>query len=60
MALESLLHLALLWMTDNILTLKEICRKDELIWRKTHITINFHNDYDSCMAVKKGYFNKEC
>ena len=32
------------WMTDNIL---------ELIWRTTHITINFNIYYDSCMAVGK-------
>ena len=29
------------WMTDDILTLKKICRKKELIWRKNPITINF-------------------
>ena len=27
------------WMTDNILTLKAIRRKNELIWRKTRTTI---------------------
>ena len=41
------------WMTDNILALKAIRRKNELIWRKTRITINFNTYYDSCMAVKK-------
>ena len=41
------------WMTDNILALKAICHKNELIWRKTRITINFNIYYDSCMAVKK-------
>ena len=41
------------WMTDNILALKAIRRKNELIWRKTRITINFNIYYDSCMAVKK-------
>ena len=41
------------WMTDNILVLKAICRKNELIWRQTCITINFNIYYDSCMAVKK-------
>ena len=46
-------------MTDNILTLKAIRRKNELIWRKTRITINFNIYYDSYMAVKKSYFNKE-
>ena len=34
------------WMTDNILG-------NELIWRKTRITINFNMYYDSCMAVRK-------
>ena len=28
-------------------------RLNELIWRKTRITINFNIYYDSCMAVKK-------
>ena len=41
------------WMTENILALKAIRRKNELIWRKTRITINFNIYYDSCMAVKK-------
>ena len=41
------------WMTDNILTLKAIRRKNELIWQKTCITINFDIYYDSCEAVKK-------
>ena len=41
------------WMTDNILTLKAICCKNELIWRKTRITINCDIYYDSCKAVKK-------
>ena len=40
------------WMTDNILALKAIRRKNELIWRKTRITTNFNIYYDSCMAVK--------
>ena len=40
-------------MTDNILALKANRRKNELIWRKTRITINFNNYYHSCMAVKK-------
>ena len=40
-------------MTNNILALKAIRRKNELIWRKTRITINFNIYYDSCMAVKK-------
>ena len=41
------------WMTDNILALKAIRRKNELIWRTTRITINFNIYYDSCMVVKK-------
>ena len=41
------------WMTDNNLELKAIRRKNELLWRKTRITINFNIYYDSCMAVKK-------
>ena len=41
------------WMTDNILALKAICRKNELIRQKTHITINLNIYCDSCMAVKK-------
>ena len=41
------------WMTDDILTLKAIRRKNELIWRKTRTTINFDIYYDSCKAVKK-------
>ena len=41
------------WMTDKILALKAIRRKNELIWRKPRITINFNIYYDSCMAVKK-------
>ena len=41
------------WMTDDILKLKTIHRKNELIWRKTRITMNFDIYYDSCKAVKK-------
>ena len=41
------------WMTDDILTLKTIRRKNELIWRKTRTTINFNIYYDSCKAVKE-------
>ena len=40
------------WMTDDILTLKVICRKTGLIWRKTCIIINFDIYYYSCKAVK--------
>ena len=35
------------------MALKAIHRKNELIWRKTRITINFNIYYDSCMAVKR-------
>ena len=41
------------WMTDDILTLKAIRRKNGLIWRKTRTTINFDIYYDSCKAVKE-------
>ena len=41
------------WMTDDILTLKAIRRKNELIWRKTRTTIHFNIYYDSCKAVKE-------
>ena len=41
------------WLTDDILTLRAIRRKNELIWRKTRTTINFDMYYDSCKAVKK-------
>ena len=41
------------WMTDNILALKSIRRKNELILRKPRTTINFDIYYDSC---EKGYF----
>ena len=41
------------WMTDYILTLKAIRKKNELIWRKTPTTINFDIYYDSCKAVKE-------
>ena len=41
------------WMTDNIFTLKDIRRKNELIWQKTRITINFNIYYDSCIGVEK-------
>ena len=40
-------------MTDDILKLKAIRRKNELIWRKTRTTINFDIYYESCKAVKK-------
>ena len=41
------------WMTDDILTLKAIRRKNELIWRKTRTTINFDIYYDSSKAVEE-------
>ena len=41
------------WMTDDILKLKAIRRKNELIWRKTRTTINVDIYYESCKAVKK-------
>ena len=41
------------WMTDDILILNAIRRKNELIWRKTRTTINFDIYYDSCKAVKE-------
>ena len=47
------------WMTDDILKLKAIRRKNELIWRKTRTTINFDIYYESCKAGKKGYFYKK-
>ena len=39
-------------MTDNILNLKAIRRKNEIIWRQTRTTINFDIYYDSFIAVK--------
>ena len=41
------------WMTNNILALIAIRRRNEVIWRKTRTTINFDIYYDSCKAVKK-------
>ena len=35
------------WMTNNILAMKAIRRKNELIWRKTRITINFNIYYNN-------------
>ena len=40
------------WMTDDILTLTAIRRKNELIWRKTRTTINSDIYYNICKAVK--------
>ena len=45
-------------MTDNILSLKVIRRKNELIWRKNCITINFNIYYDSCMSVGEKTISK--
>ena len=41
------------WFNDNIMALKANRRKNELIWGKTRIAINFNIIiyYDSCMAV---------
>ena len=41
------------WMTDDMLKLKAIRRKNELFWRKTRTTINFDMYYDSSKAAKK-------
>ena len=46
------------WITDNILALKAIRRKNELIWRKTRITINTDVYYDSRIAVEKKNISK--
>ena len=46
------------WMTDNNLALKAIRCKNELIWRKTHITLTFNIYDDSGMAVKKRAISK--
>ena len=40
------------WMTDDILALKKVRRKKELIWRKNPITINFYIYIECCKAVK--------
>ena len=47
------------WMTDDILTLKAIRRKHELIWRKTRTTINLDIYYDSCKAKRKSELMEE-
>ena len=41
------------WMTEDIITMKAIRRKNELIWRKNCTTINFDIYYDSYKAVKE-------
>ena len=40
------------WMTDDIRALKIIRRKNEVIWRKNPLCINFEIFQESCMAVK--------
>ena len=40
------------WMTDDIRALKIIRRKNEVIWRKNPLCINFDFFKESCMAVK--------
>ena len=42
------------WMTDDIRALIFIRRKNEVIWRKNPLCINFGNFQESCMAVKHG------
>ena len=39
-------------MTDDIRALKILRRKNEVIWRKNPLCINFENFRESCMAVK--------
>ena len=41
------------WMTDDILVLKAVRRKNESLWRKTCLTVHFDMHSESCMAVKK-------
>ena len=41
------------WMTDDILVLKALYCKYELLWRKTRLTVHFDMYSESCMAVKK-------
>ena len=41
------------WITDDILTVKAIHPKNELIWRKTRTTINLDIYYDCCKTVKE-------
>ena len=46
------------WITDDILTLKAIRRKNELIWRKTRTTKTFDIYYDSCSKAVKEAISK--
>ena len=39
-------------MTEEFLALKVIRRKNEIIWRKNPLCINFEIFQESCMAVK--------
>ena len=43
---------------DDILTLKAIRRKNELIWRETRTTINVDIYYDRCKAVKRQFLKE--
>ena len=43
------------WMTDDIQALKAKRRKNEVIWRKNPLFVNFEIFQKSCMAVKKCY-----
>ena len=40
------------WMTDDIRALKAKRRKNEVIWRKNPLFVNFEHFQKSCMAVK--------
>ena len=40
------------WMTDDIRVLKAKRRKNEVIWRKNPLFVNFEIFQKSCMAVK--------
>ena len=46
-------------MTDYILALKAIRRKNSVIWRKTRTIINVDIYYDGCKTVEKKLFLKE-
>ena len=39
------------WMTDDIRALKAKRRKNEVIWRKNPLFVNFEIFQKSCMAV---------
>ena len=40
------------WMTDDILVLKPLRRKYELLWHKTRLTVQFDMYSGSCVDVK--------